>query len=438
MAEEREGIFRKQALERMSSPDRLDQLIQIVSPKEWLLLGTCLTLGVILLAWCIWGQLATTVSGQGMLVRPRKIVEIQSRAAGELVNLQLRVGEEIKAGEVLGAIDQAEIRKQLEEDRPRLAVLEAQDREKNTLQQQQTRLQGRDFEAQEHDLKLQIANREESIRNDETLAVVLKKRLDALREAIQVGIEPKISYELLQTEKEYLENQAKISQLQAERSELESQIKQLDTRRTDLSRTLLEASTNRRNQILELHRNIALNEIQLERGTRIVSEYSGRVVEIAASPGQILSAGSRLAYVEVHESHDDLVCVMYFPVRDGKRIRPGMNIQATPESFKRERFGGIVGKVTTVSGFPVTKEGAALMLGNAELASQMLKVEPHIEVVAELERDKTTYSGYKWSSSKGPQMPITAGTTTSGRVTVEMRSPITYLLPFLRGMSGVD
>jgi HlyD family secretion protein len=438
VAEEREGIFRKQALERMSSPDRLDQLIQIVSPKDWLLLGTFLTVGLLLIAWCIWGQLPTTVSGQGMLVRPRKIVEIQSQAAGKLVNLKLRVREEINAGDVLGAIDQAETRKLLEEDRGRLAVLEAQDREKSSLQQQQARLQDRDFEAQKHDLQLQIANREESIRNGETLAGVLKKRLDALREAIQVGIEPKVSSDLLQTEKAYLENQARISQLQTERSEVESQIKQLDTRRTELSRTLLEASTNRRNQILELRRNIALNEIQLEKGTRIVSEYSGRVVEIAASPGQVLSAGSRLAYVEVHESADDLGCVMYFPVRDGKRIRPGMKIQATPDSVKRERFGGIVGKVTTVSGFPVTKEGATLMLGNAELASRMLKDEPQIEVLAELERDKTTYSGYKWSSSKGPRMSITSGTTTSGRVTVEMRSPITYLLPFLRGMSGVD
>jgi HlyD family secretion protein len=438
VAEEREGIFRKQALERMSSPDRLDQLIQIVSPKDWLLLGTFLTLGVMLLAWCIWGQLPTTVGGQGMLVRPRKLVEVQSQAAGKLISFKLRVGEEIKAGDVLGVIDQAEIRKQLEEDSGRLAALEAQDREKSTLQQQQTRLQNRDFEAQKHDFQLQIANREESIRNGEMLAGVLKKRLDALHEAIQVGIEPKVSSDLLQTEKESLDNLARISQLVAERSELESQIKQLDTRKNDLSQTLLEASTTRRNQILELRRNIALNKIQLENGTRIVSQYAGRVVEVAANPGQVLMAGSRLAYVETGQSPEDLVCVMYFPVRDGKRIRPGMNIRVTPDLVKRERFGGIVGKVRSVSTFPVTRDGAALMLGNAELAARMLKDDPQIEVVASLDRDQATYSGYKWSSSKGPQMPITAGTTTSGRVTVEMRSPITYLLPFLRGMSGVD
>ena len=60
------AISRKQALEKwMSSPDRLDQLIRIVSPKDWFLLAILLTLGAVSIAWCIWGQLPTTVSGRG-------------------------------------------------------------------------------------------------------------------------------------------------------------------------------------------------------------------------------------------------------------------------------------------------------------------------------------------------------------------------------------
>ena len=105
--------------------------------------------------------------------------------------------------------------------------------------------------------------------------------------------------------------------------------------------------------------------------------------------------------------------------------------------MKRERFGGILGKVSFVSEFPVTKEGATLLLGNPEVAGQLLKDEPQIEVVADLQEDTSTYSGYRWSSSQGPRLPVTAGTTTNGRVTLEMRSPVSYILPFLRGMSGI-
>ncbi|MGC1648684.1 MAG: NHLP bacteriocin system secretion protein [Candidatus Sulfotelmatobacter sp.] len=438
MSEERQDTFGKQALERMSSPDRLDQLIRIVYPQDWLVLAALLTIAVFGLAWCIWGQLPTTVSGEGMIVRPRKVVDIQSQAAGKLVNFNLRVGDEVKKGDVLGVIDQSLIRRQLEEDRTRLATLEEEDRKENELQKKQSQLQGRDFEERKRDLQAQIATRDEGISNGETLRGVLKKRLDAVNEAINLGIEPKVSADLLQTEKEYLENESHLSELQTQRGDLQSQIKEIETRRTELSRTLLQASSGRKNQILELRRNIGVGQVELEINTRVVSEYPGRVVEISGTQGQAVSAGSRLASVELQKAGEDLVCVTYFPVGEGKQIRPGMKIQVTPDNVKRERFGGILGKVAAVSSFPVTKEGAAVLLGNPEVAERMLRDEPRIEVMVDLERDPTTYSGYRWSSSPGPRLPVSAGTTTRGRVTVEMRSPITYLLPFLRGMSGVN
>lgn len=437
MPEEKPSLFRKEALERMSSPERLDQLIQIVSPNDWLLLGTMLAMMIVVVAWCIWGKLPTTVTGQGVIVRPRKIVEIQSPAAGRLVNFSLQVGDTVRQGDVLGLIDQAEIRKQQQEDRIRLAELESQDREKSALQEEQTRLEARDVEAQKKYLLMQIANREESIKNAQLLEPVLKRRREGLQEAVAQGLEPKVSAELLQAEREYYDNQAQVSNLQAQLSEIESQIKQLDTKETELTRTLLEASSGRKNQILELRKDIALYEVQIEKNTEIICEHFGRIVEIAANLGQIVNPGARLASVEVQESTGKLVSVTYFPVRDGKRIKPGMRIQVTPETVKRERFGGILGTVSSVSAFPVTKEGATLILGNPEVAGQLLRDEPQIEVIADLVEDVSTYSGYRWSSSKGPRLPVTAGTTTNVRVTLEMRTPVTYILPFLRETSGI-
>jgi HlyD family secretion protein len=438
MPEERQGIFRKQALERMSSPERLDQLIQIVSPKDWFLLAILLTLGALLIAWCVWGQLPTTVSGQGIIIRPNKIMEIQSQAAGRLADFSLHTGDQVKKGELIGVIDESPIRRQVEDDRARLAVLEAEDRKQNSLQGQQARLQDRDFTAHQNDLHMQIASLNEGVHHREALRGVFKKRLDALHESINEGIEPRVSYDLLETEKENLDNEVRISEIDTQRSDLESQINRIETQRTELSRSLLQSSNQRQNQILELRRNVEVAQVQLENNTRILSEYGGRVVEIAAHPGQAVNAGSRLASLELQEAASNLVCVAYFGVGEGKQIRPGMRIQVTPDSVKRERFGGIVGGVSSVSAFPVTKVGAVLMLGSPEVADRMLRNDPQIEVLISLEKDGSTYSGFRWSSSKGPQIPITAGTTTSARVTVETRAPITYLLPILRGALGVN
>ena len=434
MAEERQGIFRKEAL--TAPPERLDRLIQIVSPNEWLLLGTLLVLAAGVLSWCIWGRLPITVEAEGVIVRPHKMLEIQSRVAGELQEFNLHPGDLVQQGQVLAHVDQSEIRKQLEEDRNRLKELEAQDREKNALQAEQRRLESREFDSQKKSLTLQSSSRAQSLRNAETLAPILSKRFDEISQAVQEGLEPAASPELLEAQRDYFDNQTKIADLHAELGEIESKLTQLSTREKDIEHTFLEESSNRRNQILELRKNVAICEVQLNTNTEIIADRTGRVVEVTATNGQVIGAGYRLALLDEQQTSNELVCLAYFPVRDGKRIKPGMKIQVVPDIVKRERFGGIVGRVTSVSAFPVTKQGTTLLLGNSDIATHLLGDEARIEIVAELEKDPNTFSGYKWSSSKGPELSITAGTTANGRVTVERRAPVDFILPFLRSASG--
>ena len=115
-----------------------------------------------------------------------------------------------------------------------------------------------------------------------------------------------------------------------------------------------------------------------------------------------------------------------------------MPIQITPQTIKRERFGGIVGTVANVSTFPITTESAANIVGNPEVVKGLIADKPEgvIQVFAELKPDAATSSGYQWSSSKGPNLKITSGTTTTVRVTVEERAPISFVLPILRSTSG--
>jgi len=66
---ERESLFRQASLERLSSPERLDELMKLVTLKTWLPLGT---LGVLLglgLLWSIFGRVPVTTHGRGLLVQ---------------------------------------------------------------------------------------------------------------------------------------------------------------------------------------------------------------------------------------------------------------------------------------------------------------------------------------------------------------------------------
>jgi HlyD family secretion protein len=131
--------------------------------------------------------------------------------------------------------------------------------------------------------------------------------------------------------------------------------------------------------------------------------------------------------------------ITYFPVEDGKKIQPGMNIQITPQTIKRERFGGIVGDVNKISSFPITKEAAANVVGNPEVVEGLVsKDQPGLmQVSADLQTDDSTFSGYKWSSSAGPNLKISPGTTSIARVKVDERTPISYVIPLLRSVSGI-
>jgi HlyD family secretion protein len=180
-----------------------------------------------------------------------------------------------------------------------------------------------------------------------------------------------------------------------------------------------------------------MGSLQLTKSGDIVSRYAGTVTEVFAGSGQVLGPGGRLISLDIEDSGVQPLSVSYFPVRDGKRIRAGMLVQVTPDTVDRERFGGIVGKVVSVSRLPVTREGAVNTIGNPEIVAALLGEGAYVEVTVQLETDPSTASGYRWSSSRGPELKMTSGTTTMARVTVESRAPITYLIPILRESSGV-
>ncbi|MEQ9481942.1 NHLP bacteriocin system secretion protein [Coleofasciculus sp. F4-SAH-05] len=559
-------LFRQESLERLSSPERLDQLMKVVSPKDWLPLATLGSLVGIAFIWSIVGRIPITASGQGVLIYPRQVVDVQSTSSGQIKELKVKVGDRVNADDVIATVELPEIQKQLQQQKEKLKELQQQNRGVNQLQSERTQLELRTIEQQRQSIQERIRNIEaltpilqqritssiqqqrqsilERINNTEALTPILRDQgreaLKAEREAIESQLEnaeksrialnrrwevreglfnrlatdtkgdPILDKDgnpikgsiitedvVLQAEQDYLNNEANIGNLkarlrelearqtQAEKnfrdnlnsiSELQAQLKELDGREAEaqknyrdnlnvlselraqlrdldskipnLKQQNLESLTSRQNQIQEVKREIAKLELQLQKNSEIRSPYTGRVLEFTVTNGQVLSPGSRLGSIEAQRQSKELVAVTFFAVQDGKKIEQRMKdlkakgkaveVQVTPTTVKRERFGGIKGTVTDVSAFPITKEGVALSVGNAQVVESLVTQVPQLEVVAQLKPDSSTFSGYTWSSSKGPPMKMTSGTTTTVRATVEEVPPITFVLPFLRSFFGLS
>lgn len=478
MVPQKSNLFRKEALDRLSSPERLDQLMQVVHPQKWIPLAATGSLIAVGLGWSVFGRIPITVAGQGVLVFPSKVVAFQSPSAGPILTINVRPGDSVKKGQVIGTIDQTELQKKLQLARTKLAQLHEQDRNAVSLQSQRNNLDKNATQEQRQALQqnLEVTQSVTPILRDKGLESIRRERQN-LAQNLQITRELLPTFQqrwesreklfregavssdtVLQARQEFLDTQAKVSQV-------ESQLKQLDVREADAQRQYLQnlnavkelqaqlksldskvatqaeqdlsVATNRKKEIQETEREIAQLELQLKGKSKIISPYSGRVLEINATPGQALELGARIGTVEAQEPSNKLTSIAFFPVSEGKKIQKGMELQVTPSTVKRERFGGIIGKVTNVSAFPVTQEGAASLVGSAEVLQGVASKGPQIAIFAELQPDSSTPSGYQWSSSKGPQMPMTSGTTTSVRVTVEEQAPITFVFPILKSWSGM-
>jgi HlyD family secretion protein len=417
-----QNLFREKALEKAASPERLDQDIQIIKSYSWIPLAALGSLVVAGLTWSVVGRIPITALGQGVLVYPSTVVDFQAASSGQLLETTVKVGDSVKKGDVLATIDQAELQKQLQQEQTKLADLQAQDQVANSLQGQRSAIEQGALEQQRLSLQQQLESAA-------LLTPTLQSRLERRRWLLEQGAVSEDT--VLEAQQAYQESATKVPSLQAQLQQIDVQLKgQVEQNYT--------ASVSRQNQIQNVKRAIAQLELQLQKNSQVISQHNGQILEIAATPGQALSPGIRIGTIAAQNSNSTLVGVTFFPDSDGKKLQPGMPVEITPTTVKRERFGGIMGTVTDISAFPVTKEGVNRLIGNPEVTQALLAKGPQIQVFANLQPDMSTYSKFKWSSSQGPQLKVSAGTSTTVRVTVEERAPITFVLPILRSWSGLS
>ncbi|MBR8833622.1 MAG: NHLP bacteriocin system secretion protein [Stigonema ocellatum SAG 48.90 = DSM 106950] len=479
MSDKKRSIFRQQALDRLSSSERLDKLMQVVSPKDWLPLGGLAIFGAIGVLWSVFGSIPITVTGKGVLINPRRVVQFQSPISGQLQSLNVRGGQCVKKDDILGIIDPSDKKQQLQQQRDKLVQLNQQVTKTTSLRQQRTQLETNEIIAERTSLKQRLQDTQkltprikneglnsisqqgrslqQRLKDAEELTPILQQRVAKQREFQKQGAIS--SEQVLQAEQQYRQTRQNISEIQAQLQQLrvqetelqqkyleninnitqiKAELEKLNTRSKQLEQNNLEATNTEKNQIQELQQAIARLQKEVADNSTIKSPHAGCIVEITATVGQYVNPGTRLGRLQTTGSAREMMSVTYFTVEDGKKIRPGMQILMTPDTVKRTRFGGIIGEITEVSPFAVTSEGATSVVGNPEVVQKLMgEGGGKIEALARLKLDPKTFSGYKWSSTHGPKLEISPGTTTTVRVTVEERSPITFVLPILREWSGL-
>jgi len=377
-------LFRKAALEKLSSPERLDELMQVTSPAAWLCLSAIGLALIAVIVWSVVGSISIKVRGMGILLRGEALHEVTSGAYGRVSEILVDENETVKRGEVVARLEQPELDEQIKSSREQLeSLMEQAENERRSQRRILNRL-----EAQNRELQQTIKSQE----------VLVEKGL-----LTQAAVMPS-RQQLTATEQEMARIKANLAEQQ---NRIESARHELD-------------------QLTSQH---GLK-------SEVVCHFDGKVLEIAANIGDLMSPGNRILVLEAFSEPID--AVIFIPAADGKKVRPGMRAQIAPSTVRTEEWGFIIGEVSSVSDFPASPEALKKILRNEQLVSDLTGRSAPIEVVAKLLEDESTPSGFKWSSSQGPPVKVFSGTVCQASVTVERKRPISYVLPILRQAAGLS
>ena len=103
------NIFRKTSLDRLSSPEQLDQLITVTSPRTWI---TILTVGLVLacaVVWGIFGAIPVKVDTSGILISSGGNLTISTTVSGQITDVRAAVGDTLSKGDTIAIIGEGEI-----------------------------------------------------------------------------------------------------------------------------------------------------------------------------------------------------------------------------------------------------------------------------------------------------------------------------------------
>ena len=100
MANEQESsLFRQEALEQISSPEQLDQLIQVVTLKDWLPLASIGFLVALALIWSFVGRIPVFVEAKGLLVRSADAQPPNAQSLVSVSYFPIASGKQIQPGD---------------------------------------------------------------------------------------------------------------------------------------------------------------------------------------------------------------------------------------------------------------------------------------------------------------------------------------------------
>jgi len=171
----------------------------------------------------------------------------------------------------------------------------------------------------------------------------------------------------------------------------------------------------------------------------IVAGVAGVVGDLNIRTGSFVNVGDRV--LTLVEESKRLQAVLFLPADQGKRVSNGMEVRLSPTTVQEERYGMLLGRVRSVSPYPITESEMSEILGNADLVKVILGEgnvfeSAPITIKVDLQVDSSTPSGYRWTSRGGPNYKLTSGLLCQSQTVTSSERPVELVVPWIRRLLG--
>ena len=395
-------------------------------------LGACLGgVGALFGAWMLFWPVPTEVEGRGVLIYPDNAGILNARAGGQVLSIETKVGERVRKDQVLMTLYLPVLERKLDQQKGNLRQLERQNDE----------LDARDalrIGTAKLALDTALAKLDDDEKRLARLQATYNSKVDNLNWLARREVVAPLAQEVVSAEQGLTTTSVQLDDIKIQRRDQITNFQQIKL-------NIESEQLDRRFQIDDLRREIKVMEARIAFDGNVTAVRNGTVLDLQVIQGQTVKTGDRLGTIgrnssppkDSNKTGGDLIAVSYFPPADARRLPVGLPVEVVPLWNQRGRFGGIVGRVRSVLTLPATQEDISTTIGNNQLAEALVKHGPVMRAEIELDRHPRTDDGYRWTLSQGSGVfPIREGLTVDTFAYVEWRSPVTYILPGLRSLTG--
>ncbi|MFO0910153.1 MAG: NHLP bacteriocin system secretion protein [Isosphaeraceae bacterium] len=415
--------------------EQLDSVLRIVSIRNWFFIAL---LFAILAGFGIFACLYRAplkVDGRGILLTrfasdDSPILQITAPAAGRLRNIRVKIGDRVEKEQLIAEIDQSDLRDQIEEAEAELASRIEEDRVLTQFDENEAKLRVEALGKLEttllHNLELdekrlgdhkRALQRNRSLRERQYLSDLEALKSQADSDAVESAVGS---------------TRAKLDELKYDRFEDRSKREKDKTKRAlDINR----ASTK-----------LSLLSQRLERDTRVVSPYPGKIVDLMITEHALVEKGAPTVLLRAESPKRlPMEAIVFVPAGQGKKVKVGHLVEITPDTVRRQEHGFIRGEVTKISEIPATEMAMMAELKHKDLVKTFLdQYDGQAILCIHVNLRELPSSGgdadpprFDWSSSSGRDQIVTTGTLCGASIVVDSRRLIALVFPWLKDLSGI-